>query len=215
MIREMRCIMSRYFSVIIFCIRVVFFLLFCRSNERNQRSRFHERGSSAERRYKRSHRRSPTSSVHRRHHHRHHSHHRRPREQREHHRHRHRHSSPDRTEEKSPYVTNHVSKLRSNLNNFYHCNFVHALESRRKVRREEFVSNAIFCCRCITINERRSKCTIASNITLNRAPFFFFFFFHSRTHVIMTKSAQMKRVLTWGATKSIIFFVRNEFYRRC
>ncbi|PSN57042.1 hypothetical protein C0J52_01708 [Blattella germanica] len=43
------------------------------SNERAQRSRQHERGTSAERRYKRSHRRSPTSSNHRRQHrHRHH-----------------------------------------------------------------------------------------------------------------------------------------------
>ncbi|XP_046674820.1 RNA-binding protein 25-like [Homalodisca vitripennis] len=40
----------------------------CCSNERAQRSRMHERGTSAERRYKRSHRRSPTSSNHRRHH---------------------------------------------------------------------------------------------------------------------------------------------------
>ncbi|XKL61794.1 hypothetical protein PGB90_001627 [Kerria lacca] len=77
------------------------------STERNQRSRFHERGTSAERRYKRSNRRSPTSSVHRRHHHRHHSH-RRPRD---HHRHRHRRSSSDRrTEEKSPYTNNHNSR---------------------------------------------------------------------------------------------------------
>ncbi|XP_069700164.1 dual specificity protein kinase CLK2 isoform X9 [Periplaneta americana] len=43
------------------------------SSERAQRSRQHERGTSAERRYKRSHRRSPTSSNHRRQHrHRHH-----------------------------------------------------------------------------------------------------------------------------------------------
>ncbi|XP_069700159.1 dual specificity protein kinase CLK2 isoform X4 [Periplaneta americana] len=42
-------------------------------SERAQRSRQHERGTSAERRYKRSHRRSPTSSNHRRQHrHRHH-----------------------------------------------------------------------------------------------------------------------------------------------
>ncbi|XP_068081761.1 dual specificity protein kinase CLK2 isoform X4 [Anabrus simplex] len=41
-------------------------------SERAQRSRQHERGTSAERRYKRSHRRSPTSSNHRRHHRRHH-----------------------------------------------------------------------------------------------------------------------------------------------
>lgn len=76
------------------------------STERNQRSKYHERGTSAERRYKRSNRRSPTSSVHRRHHYRHHSHHKRPRE---HHRHRHRRSSSDRTEDKSPYINNHVS----------------------------------------------------------------------------------------------------------
>ncbi|XP_021939745.1 dual specificity protein kinase CLK2 isoform X4 [Zootermopsis nevadensis] len=38
------------------------------SSERAQRSRQHERGTSAERRYKRSHRRSPTSSNHRRQH---------------------------------------------------------------------------------------------------------------------------------------------------
>lgn len=76
------------------------------STERNQRSKYHERGTSAERRYKRSNRRSPTSGVHRRHHYRHHSHHRRPRE---HHRHRHRRSSSDRTEDKSPYLNNHVS----------------------------------------------------------------------------------------------------------
>ncbi|KAK7864966.1 hypothetical protein R5R35_004947 [Gryllus longicercus] len=44
------------------------------SSERAQRSRQHERGTSAERRYKRSHRRSPTSTHRRRHHHRHHGH---------------------------------------------------------------------------------------------------------------------------------------------
>ncbi|XP_063243450.1 dual specificity protein kinase CLK2 isoform X4 [Bacillus rossius redtenbacheri] len=42
------------------------------SSERAQRSRQHERGTSAERRYKRSHRRSPTSNTYRRHRHRHH-----------------------------------------------------------------------------------------------------------------------------------------------
>ncbi|CAH0765707.1 unnamed protein product [Bemisia tabaci] len=49
------------------------------SNERHQRSRLHERGTSAERRYKRSHhRRSPSSDHHRekrRHHHHHHNRH--------------------------------------------------------------------------------------------------------------------------------------------
>ncbi|XP_071450891.1 dual specificity protein kinase CLK2 isoform X4 [Hetaerina americana] len=44
------------------------------SSERAQRSRQHERGSSAERRYKRSHRRSPSSGSH--HHGHHHGHHR-------------------------------------------------------------------------------------------------------------------------------------------
>lgn len=47
------------------------------SNERAQRSRVHERGTSAEKRYKRSHRRSPTSnhSSHHRRHHKHRTHH--------------------------------------------------------------------------------------------------------------------------------------------
>uniref|UniRef100_A0A0A9WG79 dual-specificity kinase n=1 Tax=Lygus hesperus TaxID=30085 RepID=A0A0A9WG79_LYGHE len=40
----------------------------CRSTERAERSRVHERGTSAERRYKRSHRRSPTSRRRHRHH---------------------------------------------------------------------------------------------------------------------------------------------------
>lgn len=47
--------------------------VFVHSSERAQRSRQHERGTSAERRYKRSNRRSPTSgyhSYHHRHHHR-------------------------------------------------------------------------------------------------------------------------------------------------
>ncbi|XP_046397875.1 dual specificity protein kinase CLK2 isoform X5 [Ischnura elegans] len=51
------------------------------SSERAQRSRQHERGSSAERRYKRSHRRSPSSAASHHHHHGHHGHHRHHRDE--------------------------------------------------------------------------------------------------------------------------------------
>lgn len=52
--------------LILVTMRCIFFF----SSERAQRSRQHDRGTSAEKRYKRSHRRSPTSN--RRHRHRHH-----------------------------------------------------------------------------------------------------------------------------------------------